>query len=225
MKILAVDTATQICSVALRETDGTIHEKTARGTGIHSEKLFLFINDLLDEIKAGIEDIDAVLIAGGPGSYTGLRIGASGVKGLLFNRDADLYSINTLAYFAHAAHRLNSQVRRIHGILDARRVHFYHQTFLVEEPILKPVGNVEIIPIDSMAEKLLEDDVIAGTGIGRLPETIVSNYNTCNESVITSSDLFHFWDLRNDYPASIVKKVAPDTFEPYYYSSMDMYNG
>lgn len=221
MAILAVDTSTKICSVALRVDDVDTRVRTAYGTGIHSEKLFLFIEELLHETKTNIDDIVAILMAGGPGSYTGLRIGASGLKGLVYNRDAVLCSINTLAYFANCCRQVNTSANRIHGVLDARREHLYHQTFFTGDLVLEPVDNVEIIPIVRINDHLRGGDVIVGTGITRISDEIVKNYDTYSESIISAAGLFHFWDQRNEYGSSIVKKVAPDSFEPYYYSSWD----
>ncbi len=82
--ILALETATNVCSVVFRDDDGLMHEKRIEKRGTHSEQLFLFIEDLMDEHGFFISALEAVLVSEGPGSYTGLRISASAVKGLLF---------------------------------------------------------------------------------------------------------------------------------------------
>ena len=97
--IIAFDTATKICTAALRTSDGTITERWDQGLGIHSEKLFLFVRDLLREAEIGMADVDTLLFTTGPGSYTGLRISASAMKGFAFGNDLAVYGINTLAFF------------------------------------------------------------------------------------------------------------------------------
>ena len=101
--ILSVETATPVCSVALRLPDGTLYEERAEGKGGHSELTFVFIRKLLDDAGICVRDLGAVLVSGGPGSYTGLRIGGSAVKGLLFQSGVPLYAYNTLAGIALGA--------------------------------------------------------------------------------------------------------------------------
>src|SRR5690606_5851759 len=94
--ILSLETSTPICSIALHHNDVLLGEKSLDVPGAHSEKLMGMIEALLDECSLGIENINAVAVSEGPGSYTGLRIGVSVAKGLAFGRDLPLISISTL---------------------------------------------------------------------------------------------------------------------------------
>lgn len=98
--ILAIETATPVCSVALYLPDGTIHEERSEGQGVHSELTFVFIDRLLKEAGLTVAELGGVLVSRGPGSYTGLRVGSSAVKGLLFQTDIPLYAYNTLGGIA-----------------------------------------------------------------------------------------------------------------------------
>src|SRR5699024_2547399 len=89
--LLALETATNVCSVAFCNEEGDVFEKRIDKRGSHSEQVFLFIEELMNEHDFKIEDLEAVLVSEGPGSYTGLRIGASAVKGLLFQSGVTLY--------------------------------------------------------------------------------------------------------------------------------------
>src|SRR6056297_488404 len=89
--ILSIETSTPVCSVALKATERGVWEKRTEGRGVHSERLFTFTGELLERSGAGISDLDAILFSGGPGSYTGLRIGASAIKGFLWERCSTVY--------------------------------------------------------------------------------------------------------------------------------------
>ena len=124
--ILAYETSTNICSVAFQNAEGEVFEKRIQGRSVHSDNLFLFTQQLTKEHDFKIEDLDAVLVSNGPGSYTGLRIAASAIKGIVFGKDVNLFACNTLASFAMAK---ENNSRAIHSIIDARRTHVYHQAF------------------------------------------------------------------------------------------------
>ncbi|WP_409029096.1 tRNA (adenosine(37)-N6)-threonylcarbamoyltransferase complex dimerization subunit type 1 TsaB [Gracilimonas sediminicola] len=128
--ILAFETATNICSVSFQDDGGEIHEKRTERKGSHSELLFLYVRELMKEHDFSIADLDAALVSTGPGSYTGLRIAASAVKGMLFGLNVDVYAGNTLAGFAQSAGE-----GTVHAVINARRKHLYHQKFEVGESL------------------------------------------------------------------------------------------
>lgn len=134
-------------------------ERRSETRGTHSEALFRFIEELLGAASLRIQDIDALAISAGPGSYTGLRIGASAVKGLLFGMDTPVYAIDTLQAITAMA-RCKHPDARIHAMIDARRQHAY---------ALSPGGASELIELSELAKKLRPGDVVAGTGAHRLP--------------------------------------------------------
>jgi tRNA threonylcarbamoyl adenosine modification protein YeaZ len=123
-KILAIETATNICSVCFQDETGEVHEKRTERKGSHSELLFLFVKELKTEHSFEFSDLDAVLVSTGPGSYTGLRIAASAVKGMFFGLDVAIYAGNTLAGFAQSLEK-----GTVHAVINARRKHLYHQQF------------------------------------------------------------------------------------------------
>ena len=78
--ILAYETSTQVCSVAFLNNEGEIFQKRITGRSVHSDHVFLFTEELINEHAFNIGDLEAVLVSNGPGSYTGLRIAASAIK-------------------------------------------------------------------------------------------------------------------------------------------------
>lgn len=221
--VLALDTATKICSVALRSSDNDIFERKTEGLGVHSELLFVFIEEVLKEASLTIDDIQGVLVTSGPGSYTGLRIAASAVKGLLFNRSIPLYGINTLAYFAWSAFRYQPELKRVHAVIDARRVHLYHQIYHLNNGIIEPSTKVEIRKIDTLKDLIEVNDGIIGTGIKRIPADILSNMKIIEDDMISASSLIQIFDLffekiSERISNDIIEKLEPENFNPKYYN-------
>ncbi len=223
-KVLAIDSATKICSVSIRDAGGKIHTRTEVGSGIHSEMLFIFIDELLNECNLSVDDLDAVLTSDGPGSYTGLRIAASAVKGLLFNRDIPLFGINTLAYFAKCAFSASEKLKKVHAVIDARRVHVYHQLFS-RDSTFNAVTEVDIREINSFPSIIEPGDGIIGTGLQRFEKDILDTLQIFDIDYIQASGLIDLFDLYigakiTDTKDPVIKKVAPNDFVPYYYGSM-----
>lgn len=217
--ILALETSTKVCSVAFCDDEGSIFEKRVEQRGTHSEKLFLFIEELQKEHGFSIPDLDAVLVSEGPGSYTGLRISASAVKGLLFQADVPLYGINTLASFAMQAMREHPAAERIHSIINARRVHVYHQHFTASP--LQSDDEVSITPIEELEEQVQRYDVIIGTGLERLNEEVREKAITYGTEAIMAKSLIYLYQggLYKDGLRGFYEKIDPESFEPKYYTS------
>lgn len=214
--LLALETATDVCSVAFCDDSGAIYERRTEQHGSHSEQLFLFVEELQKEHNFSIPDLDAVLVSEGPGSYTGLRISASAVKGLLFQTDVPLYGINTLASFAKRAMQNNASVQTIHSIINARRVHLYHQQFGIEDEVLVKNDEVEVIPIEVLESMIKKDDIIIGTGLNRIDEEVCKKAKTIGAGALTAKSLI---SLYQEGRSAFIEKVVPESFEPKYYTS------
>lgn len=214
---LALETSTDICSVAFRDAKGEIFEKREEARGSHSEKLFLFIEQLKQEHGFEIATLDSVIISEGPGSYTGLRISASAVKGLLFRTDVILLAANTLASFAAAALEAHPEATTIHSIIDARRVHLYHQAFEYSSERLSAKDTVEVIPIKEFQEKVSSGDVVIGTGLERIDQDVLNKADVFNSSHISARSLLRLFEI--DSEREFIHEADPQQFDPKYYTS------
>lgn len=214
--ILAIETATDVCSVAFCDKDGDLAEKRVEERGSHSEQLFLFIEELMEEHDFSIADLSAVLVSEGPGSYTGLRIGASAVKGLLFGTEVPLYGMNTLASFAMGAVSPERPDARIHSIIDARRVHLYHQQFRVSEDGLTADDEVEVLPIEAVESMVQRGDVIIGTGLERINENVRKKAEVFGPEAISARSLVSLYQAGYE---QFFHRADVQSFEPEYYTS------
>ncbi|RMH54049.1 MAG: tRNA (adenosine(37)-N6)-threonylcarbamoyltransferase complex dimerization subunit type 1 TsaB, partial [Bacteroidetes bacterium] len=94
--LLALETATDVCSAALAEGDRLLVEETLYRARLHAERLVLLIEDVLRHADLTPAAVAAVAVSGGPGSYTGLRIGVSTAKGLAAATGAALVAVPSL---------------------------------------------------------------------------------------------------------------------------------
>lgn len=152
--LLAVETATKVCSVALFKNDELIAVQEEGGNYSHAENLAVFVNDLIQEAGLQFSDLDAVAVSKGPGSYTGLRIGVSFAKGLSYALNIPLISIETLQAMAS---RCYEEVKEpnvlVCSMIDARRMEVYAAIYNRNLEVLKKV-NADLITEDSYQEYL-----------------------------------------------------------------------
>jgi len=137
-KFLLIETSSRLCSVAISNGDDIIwSESEIEVTGFcHAEKLHMLIDraikDSFGNKPSSIKKIDAIGLAGGPGSYTGLRIGASAAKGLALPLNIPLIAYSSLAALAHAGKDSVPQDQKIGGFwaaMDAKRLEVYSSMF------------------------------------------------------------------------------------------------
>ncbi|MCA0349154.1 MAG: tRNA (adenosine(37)-N6)-threonylcarbamoyltransferase complex dimerization subunit type 1 TsaB [Bacteroidetes bacterium] len=125
--ILNIETASKNCSVSLAKEGKTILCKEMSEEGYsHAEKLHVFIEEILKETNTNFQELKAVAISKGPGSYTGLRIGVSAAKGICYALNIPLISVDTLQVLAKQA-KIDEGI--IIPMLDARRMEVYSAVF------------------------------------------------------------------------------------------------
>ncbi|WP_299287305.1 tRNA (adenosine(37)-N6)-threonylcarbamoyltransferase complex dimerization subunit type 1 TsaB, partial [uncultured Mucilaginibacter sp.] len=130
--ILQIETSTTSCSVALAKDGTVLSAKTINQRNIHAEVITVFIGEIFAANGLTFEEMDAVAVSSGPGSYTGLRIGVSTAKGLCFSLDKPLIAIETLQAMASG---YLSRIKEVSGeflwgpMSDARRMEVYTALF------------------------------------------------------------------------------------------------
>lgn len=210
--ILALETATNICSVAFQNKEGAVFEKRTERKGSHSELLFIFVRELMEEHAFKMSDLDEVLVSSGPGSYTGLRIAASGVKGMFFGLDVAIFAGNTLAGFAQTC-----EDGTVHAVINARRKHLYYQQFK-RSRVLEAISGSTLLELTEIESKLNSGDQIIGTGIGRLSEKALETVRQVNTSQISAKGLLDLFNS-SQKDAFFVETTAEELESNYLTSS------
>jgi len=123
--LLAIETTTKNCSVALFENDRLLQvQQYVSEKYSHAETLTLFIQEVLKSSKVTLNEIDAIVLSKGPGSYTGLRIGTSTAKGLCYSLGVPLVSISTLKTMAFSMSK-QEDCKFYCPMIDARRMEVF----------------------------------------------------------------------------------------------------
>ncbi len=164
MKVLGIDTSAVVCSVALVSDDETIASKTLSDGLTHSETLLPLVKEILEESKTMLSDLDGIAISHGPGSFTGLRIGISAVKGLAISHGIPCIGVSTIE--ALAMNAIDFEGTLVCPVMDARRGEFYNGLFRIENGNLIRLCEDRAIPGEAIAQELTayENVMILGDG-------------------------------------------------------------
>lgn len=130
-RFLLIETSTAVCSVSLSEDTGIIARRQSAEPRVHASMLAVFIDEILRECGLQINDCAAVAVSGGPGSYTGLRVGVSTAKGLCFGASIPLIHVSSLELIAqlYVEQAPLGDLYRIFPMIDARRMEVYTAPF------------------------------------------------------------------------------------------------
>jgi tRNA threonylcarbamoyladenosine biosynthesis protein TsaB len=161
--LLYIETSTKNCSVAISSDYNLIAFKELNSENYsHSENLHVFINDILEQAKIDINDLNGVVIGKGPGSYTGLRIGTACAKGLCYSLEVPLISINSLEIMAERISPISNQL--LIPMIDARREEVYTMILDHNKKVIKNTW-AEVLNVDSFLKYSNDKDcVFFGSG-------------------------------------------------------------
>ena len=212
--ILQLETATPVCAVALSINGKTVATKEETAQNIHASKLTLFINDVMEQAGISFNELDAVAVSKGPGSYTGLRIGVSTAKGLCFALDKPLIGINTLSMMgAGFLAEYPNYKGLVCPMIDARRMEVFTAIFDADLTEVEAT-NAKIVDETSFLDLLNENEVtFIGNGAEKCSALIQHN----NAKFITTNfnAASNMTSLAN---AAFMSKEFEDVayFEPFY---------
>lgn len=163
MRLLAVDTSTVSCSVALLDGTRLLCEMTYGAGKTHSGHLMSMIDCVLDRCASGPGDIDGIAVTKGPGTFTGLRIGLSTVKGFAAATGLPVVGVSSLVALAYPLRHTN---RSVVSMIDARRGEIYHARFDSGKSAIEPFADsvAKVAPPEEVAAMLPEDALLIGSG-------------------------------------------------------------
>ena len=180
--ILCIETGTDICSVGIVNNGELISLRESDSGRDHAKKVAVFVDELLSENNIDPEQIDAVAVGEGPGSYTGLRIGVSFAKGLCYGLGKPLIAVSSLAaltavaiedYKAGILDIDNWDSALLCPMIDARRMEVYTQGFDSNANPLNEVA-AEVVDENTLAELRAKTNnfVVFGSGAAKCAEVL-----------------------------------------------------
>ncbi len=212
--ILSIETSTKACSIALHQEQDLVATQTLLLDQSHAELLMPAVEHMLAILPSTKTSLTAVAISSGPGSYTGLRIGASVAKGLCFALDLPLIAVGTLEAMAHKVAAYHIAQHWLCPMLDARRMEVYTLLMDARERILFP-PTPHVVDGSSFQEHLATHPILFfGDGAGKCRSLLGNHRNAFFlEGILPSADCvgelaFTKWKNKNF--------VELDTFSPQY---------
>jgi len=220
--ILNIETSTEVCSVNISINGKLLSEKESLEGLNHSELLTVFIDELFRENNLEMKAIDAVAVAKGPGSYTGLRIGVSVAKGLCYALDKPLIAISTIdamgIFTSQNPEKFGLRTEEKKNLLfcpmiDARRMEVYTALYNLKGEQLEPVS-AKIIDENSFSERLKKSKIsFFGNGAAKCKEAL-THPNSLFSGPEKASARFMIKLAEEKYNNKEFENVA--YFEPFY---------
>jgi tRNA threonylcarbamoyladenosine biosynthesis protein TsaB len=216
--ILQIETATTSCSVALAKDGNVLDFRQIDQRNIHAEVITLFIDELIASAGIAYNDLDAIAVSSGPGSYTGLRIGVSTAKGLCFALDRPLIAVETLEAMAYGVINHHEFIlddgTLLCPMIDARRMEVFTAVFNAKGDRIK-LTTAEIIDENSF-EELLENNKVLffGDGAEKCRTALGANANARFLPGFVNSAIYLTQKAFEKFKNNEFENVG--YFEPYY---------
>ena len=218
--ILNIETSTEVCSVALARDGELIQLRENLAGQNHAMLLTVYIKELLEELHITANQLDAISVSGGPGSYTGLRIGVSVAKGICYGSQLPLITITSLEAMAHHVitnfsdiHSTKPERILFCPMIDARRMEVYSSLYDRNGQLIRDI-QADIIDHQSYIAYLKEGSVVFfGNGATKCREAISHPNAIFIQDIITSS--LHMIPLsERNFKLQQFSEVA--YYEPFY---------
>jgi tRNA threonylcarbamoyladenosine biosynthesis protein TsaB len=173
MTLLHIETSTNVCSVALSLDGSCVFLKENKDGMNHATMLSPFIEEAFQFLHKQNGKLDAIAVSGGPGSYTGLRIGVSTAKGLCYGLNIPLIAVSTLQIMTLAALAVKLDKNLLYcPMIDARRMEVYAAFYDVNAEIVRNI-QADIIDSESYTEILSKSEVVFfGNGADKCKTTL-----------------------------------------------------
>ncbi len=168
MRLLAIDTAFEACSVAVAADNGAPVIRTEIVDRAHAERLMPMIEDAMGAAGLALADLDRIAVTVGPGSFTGLRIGIAAARGLALVTGADAVGVGTLAVHAEEA-RAEFGACPILALIAAGRGEVYGQSFTDDG---SPASEPAVGPPETFVRLIAANTLIAGSGADALASVL-----------------------------------------------------
>lgn len=168
MKLLALETSTDACSVAVL-ADDSISCETLLAPRRHTDLVLGMIQQQLQQAGITMQQLDAIAYGRGPGAFTGLRIATGVVQGLAYGLELPVIPVSTLAVVAHAAYQRHQQ-HDILAVMDARMNEVYVARYRYTDHGMQLLGEESVLPPESLELDHYRDCIGVGSGFAHYAE-------------------------------------------------------
>lgn len=172
MRILAIDSSGLVATVAILEKNSMLAEYTLNYKKTHSQTLLPMLDEIVKQLDFDLETIDAIAVAAGPGSFTGLRIGSATAKGLGLALDKPVIPVPTVDALAYNLWGVNDVVC---PMMDARRNQVYTGLYAFEDGAMKCIIPQKAVAVEEILEDINQKGqpvIFLGDGVPVQKETI-----------------------------------------------------
>lgn len=185
MRILGIDTSTRHAGVAVIEDENLVAECVMQFMATHSEKLLPEIIHILEIMHIPLESIDYYATVAGPGSFTGLRVGVSTLKGLAFVTGKKVVTVSTLEVIAYGFPFCKYQIC---PLLDARKKEVFSALFKWDKNKIVRIKEDAVLSIDAVVEWIKEKTVFTGSGVTLYRDKLIEKLG--EKAIFASSPYF-----------------------------------
>ncbi|TDT67900.1 tRNA threonylcarbamoyl adenosine modification protein YeaZ [Hypnocyclicus thermotrophus] len=212
MLILAIDTSTNVASVALYDSKKGVIGEINLNIGLnHSETILAIIDNLFNITKYSKDKIDRVVVSIGPGSFTGIRVGVAIAKGIVYGKDIEIVGINELDMLSYTVSKTD---KKIISMIDARKEKVFYAEYKYDKSEIKQISEYRVDFIKNIIENSKEEFIFTGDGAIKYREKILEYTN--NKGIIINNSTGY---SRAAILAELgIKKEAENIhkIEPYY---------
>ncbi len=211
LPILAIETSGELCSVALLNENDVLFEINIKKKNVHSEMIFRLISEALELSSLSVDDLKAVAVSSGPGSFTGLRIGMSAAKGIAFGANLPVIPVPTFDALAWQIYSLSGL--RNFAIANVVNVtELYYADYNFDENMFKNKTIIELIGREDLVKRAAEKKKFFGNNGQNKDNQSVSAPNAAfiaDWAYIFGKDLLTFkYDyLEPDYIKKFVARI------------------
>lgn len=211
--ILNIETSTDICSICLSQDGAVTAIRETERSYSHSEVIAVFIEECVKEAELKMQDIDAVSVSQGPGSYTALRIGAATAKGICFALSIPLISVGTLDALKNSVIEQAGNNDLIIPMIDARRKEVYRSVYDSTGNIIAAVEPI-ILDSNTFIEYNQYDRLLfCGDGVAKSKDILgIKNGSFFDEECSSRHMITH---SEEKFAKNLYEDIS--YFEPFYY--------
>lgn len=215
--ILNIDTSSSLCSICLAEDGRLLDERNELSENKHASVLTDLIGDLLKSNNVRLDDLSALAVSSGPGSYTGLRIGTAVAKGICYGLNKPLIAVSTLQGIAHRMSEILKDPAGIYiAMLDARRANVYMAIYDDKNNLLEPdnFATIGVDFYDTIAGYNVKNVYFGGSGASKVSSICINReFGTVIENLICVASNINFISYKR-FIGDMSENIT--YFEPFY---------